>query len=177
MFSFRKFNVVLLFLLLAMCAAAVAAQDTALVTNTPGAVLGVEVTSPAVPVVISTVVAPAPHDTADAPTNPRGWLTYADIEPYIPYLFGFGVMLLLVTISAVGTALYFAYQHLPAWARPFVPMAISAADAGVLQIDSYAKSTPDDWDDRLAAVLDQKWATFKQELYINPPTLNKDSPA
>jgi hypothetical protein len=151
MLPFRKFGLLFLVLAVMLCIAAplfmVAAQEA-----TPDPVLVTDANATQV-VIIPPPSTPAPVETALPSDNPRGGLSDGAIwDGFVKPAF---VLLMLLVIALFGSTIYLAIQHIPAWARPFLPMVKAGvgaiAESGFATLKESAKLTPEVWDDELYA--------------------------
>lgn len=106
-------------------------------------------------VVVDAPVVISPVETALPPDNPRGGLSLND---FVEFLKPIAIIGMLGVLMLFGTSLFFAYQHVPGWARP---MLVGGVDAGIDGLKQSAKETPYEWDDHLYDYFDQKWQEWK----------------
>jgi len=147
--SFRLLFVFVLALVLGITTAR--AQDTSpLVTNTPAPAL---VTNAEVPLFV---------ETALPPENPRGFITWESIAPYVISMF---IIAILGVVSISGVSLVLLYRSIPPAAQSILTGGI---DSLLAYIKTVAANTPQPWDDAIVEAGESKWKEIKQ-IEVPPP--------
>lgn len=138
--------VLFVFALLFGLALQVRAQDTSpLVTNTPAPAL---VTNAEVPLLV---------ETAIPPENPRGFVTWESIAPYVISMF---IIAILGVVSISGVSLVLLYRSIPPAAQSILTGGI---DSLLTYLKTVAANSPPPWDDVIVEAGEEKWREIKQE--------------
>lgn len=162
MFPFRKIGLLFLVFVLIACIAlpsflAMAQDDNSTPIATDEPVLVTDANATEVVIIAATNVAPpatapAPHETALPPDNPRGGFTADQLWEFVKPVI---VILVITILGLFGTALYLAIQHIPAWLRPLLPMAKAGlqaiGDTAFATLKADAITTSYTWDEDLYA--------------------------